>query len=363
MRLLLANPYFHPHLGGIEARMRGLARELARRHEVAVLTARLPGTAEEERLDGFTVLRCPAVVWRSFPYNPPPVWTRGILAELESWNPEVADFQYRWAPKWTRAMEAWARKHATVFTWHNPYGEGQGFVRSLSEWNDARFLRSLEQVRRVVCISESVRRDLAARGIGGSKLCTIYPGFGAPPEIGHEEERDHAVFIGRLVGTKGLDVLLEALALAPKVRVTLIGKGPERGNLEARARRLGVEERVRFAGFISEEEKARLTASARFVVHPSRWEGFGHALTEAMLLGKPVLATDVGGVAEAVGPGGILVPANDPPALARAMAALWQDKPLREALGAKALQHARTFTWERCARQTEEVYSEALGLR
>jgi glycosyltransferase involved in cell wall biosynthesis len=213
----------------------------------------------------------------------------------------------------------------------------------------------------VICISDGVRNDLAARGVPDAKLRTIHPGFDPPPIVAPPADGDYAVFVGRLVKTKGLDVLLEALPRIPDARVVLVGKGPERGALEAQARRLGVQHRVRFAGFVSEEEKAQLIAGSRFVVHPAVWESFGHALSEAMLLGKPVLATDVGGIPEAVGPGGILAPAGDAERLAVEMRTLWADRTLREALGTKALQHARSFTWERCAALTERAYAEALA--
>lgn len=359
MRLALANPYYLPHQGGIESRIEGLARGLARRHEVAVLTARLPGTASEERRDGYTVLRCPARVLRWFPYNPPPLWTRGLDAALEAWGPDVVDFHYRWAPEWTRAMARWARGHALVFTWHNHFGEGEGPARLLSAAADARFLRSLAHARRIVCVSRAVEAELAGRGLPRARLVTVYPGFEHPPPV-REPEGEHAVFVGRLVATKGLATLLDALAMAPRVRVVVAGKGPQRRWLEARARWLGLQGRVRFAGFVPEEEKIRLVASARFLVHPARWESLGHAVVEAMLLGKPVVATRAGGLPEAVGYGGLLVEPGDARALAEAMSKLWDDEGYRAKLGEAARAHAESFTWERCLAATERVYSDAL---
>ncbi|HEV8359571.1 MAG TPA: glycosyltransferase family 4 protein [Candidatus Thermoplasmatota archaeon] len=359
MRVLLANPYFWPHEGGIEGRLQGLARGLARRHEVGVLTARLPGTALEETRDGYTILRCPARVWRGFPSNPPPLWTRGILARARAWKPDLLDYQYRWAPEWNRAMAAWAREGPLVLTWHNAFGEGEGLVGRLSAWNDRRFVALMGSARGVVCISRAVEQDLARRGVAPGKLRTVHAGFDAPPPLALPEG-DHAVFAGRLVATKGLDVLLAALPAAPEVRVVLVGKGPERARLERLAARLGVQDRVRFAGFVREEEKRRLVAGARFVVHPARWESLGHALAEAMLQGKPVIASDVGGIPEVVGPGGVLVPTGDAAALAAAMRDLWADAGLRAALGWKAQAHAATFTWDRCVAATERVYREAV---
>lgn len=360
MRLLLCNPYYHPFQGGIEARLHGTARGLAKQHEVAVLTAQLPGTAKEERREGYTILRVPAVVLDWFPYNPPPLVAWGIEDAIRAYDPDIFDFHYRWAPEWSRAFFAHAARAPAVFTWHNPYGEGTGWVRTVSEWNDARFLAGLGPVRRVITISEAVARDLATRGVPRAKLRAIHAGFDPAPPI-RAPRADFALFVGRLVETKGLDVLLDALPLAPGVRVVLAGKGPALDGLVERARKNGVADRVQFRGFVPEAEKQRLMGTARFIVHPARWEGLGHALAEAMLHGTPVLATDVGGIPEAVGPGGVLVKPEDPKALAEGMTRLWNDGGLREALGAKALQHARGFSWERCVAETERVYREAKG--
>jgi glycosyltransferase involved in cell wall biosynthesis len=360
VRVLLANPHFPPYRGGIEGRLEGLARGMAARgHDVAVLTARLPGTCAREERDGYEVLRCPAWLWTRFPTNPPPSWTRGVRAAAEAWAPDVLDLHYRWAPDWTRACRALAERTPLVVTWHNGFGEGQGLVGVLSRANDARFARALlPRARRVVCISDFVRRGLAARGVPPERLAVVPPGFDVPA-LPAERRDGPAVFVGRLVATKGLDVLLHALARAPGVRVDVAGGGPQRARLQRLAARLGVTDRARFAGFVPEAEKRALLARAPFLVHPAREEALGHALAEAMLLGCPVVGTEVGGVPEVVGPGGVLARAGDPAALADAMLLLWRDRGLAEALGSKARQHAERFTWDRCVEGTLRVYERA----
>ncbi|MEL6518681.1 MAG: glycosyltransferase [Pseudomonadota bacterium] len=134
----------------------------------------------------------------------------------------------------------------------------------------------------------------------------------------------HLVFVGRLAPVKGLRVLLEAMgALSdPSIRLTIVGDGSERATLEAMAAPLG--DRVRFTGYLSQEEVAQILATANAFVLPSFAEGVPVVLMEAMAAGLPVMATRITGVPELVedGVSGHLVTPGDPTALAQAITAL-----------------------------------------
>jgi glycosyltransferase involved in cell wall biosynthesis len=153
--------------------------------------------------------------------------------------------------------------------------------------------------------------------------------------------------VARLVRRKNLALLLDALALTlPRdVRLVVFGKGPERKRLEARARILGVDERVDFAGY-TEDPWPSVAASDLFVM-PSTDEAFCIAIVEAMLVGTPVLATDAvgGGPREILGDGdyGTLVPTGNAEALAAALAALLEDQPLRAAFALRGRARALSF--------------------
>jgi glycosyltransferase involved in cell wall biosynthesis len=133
-------------------------------------------------------------------------------------------------------------------------------------------------------------------------------------------------------------VLLEALAQAPlrdtSLTLWIAGEGPERSALESRAAALGVAARVRFLG--RREDKADLLAACDLLVLPSRREGLGVAALEAMACGRAVVASRVGGLADAVvhERTGLLVAPEDPDALAAALARLTRDAGLRARLGA-----------------------------
>ena len=131
------------------------------------------------------------------------------------------------------------------------------------------------------------------------------------------------VSIGRLDVQKGQQLLLEALARAPGVDLTLIGDGPLRAALEDAAHRLGVRDRVRFTGWLGGDDVLAEIEGARALVMASLAEGLPIVLMEALALGRPAVATDVGAVSELVEPGetGWLVPAGAVEPLAEAMRA------------------------------------------
>lgn len=145
---------------------------------------------------------------------------------------------------------------------------------------------------------------------------------------------------GRLTPYKGYDVLLEGLALAASDlgdwRLRLAGEGPQREGLEREAARLGLADRVELLGFV-ENPYPMMRASSVFV-QPSRSEGFGVGVVEALALGLPVVATASGGPEEVLDGGrfGLLVAPADADALAEALTRLATDEPLRAALAARS---------------------------
>jgi glycosyltransferase involved in cell wall biosynthesis len=165
------------------------------------------------------------------------------------------------------------------------------------------------------------------------------------------------------VEAKGYDVLLEALAGldVPGLRVLFAGDGPERARLEALARDLGVESRVRFLGFRS--DVPRLLATVDLVAMPSRWEGNSIALLEAMAAGRACLVSDIPELVEGAGDAARRVAAGDARAWAGALGALLADPEQRRALGRAAREAAARFSIEASARRYVDLYEEVLGRR
>jgi glycosyltransferase involved in cell wall biosynthesis len=175
-----------------------------------------------------------------------------------------------------------------------------------------------------------------------------------PPRESPEE--DYALFVGRLVATKGVPYLLEAMKDVD-TRLVICGDGPARSSLERMASRLGIENKVTFEGRVSEERKADLFAGCKMLVMPSLFESLGLAAAEAMSYGKPVIAAKAGGLPEVVGNGGIVVPPRNSRMISEAMNTLLRDEALRHDLGIKAKERAAQYSWDLAVEKMEKIYS------
>ncbi len=166
--------------------------------------------------------------------------------------------------------------------------------------------------------------------------------------------------VGRLVPVKGFDLLVAALprlvADVPGARLLLVGEGPERGALEAAAAALGIGRSLQLTGAVS--DVSTVLAAADVLAAPSRNEGMGRAIVEAMALGLPVVGAAVGGIPEVIADGesGVLVEAGDSGALAGALVRLGRDPMLRGKLGDAARRRAEAFSSTVTEARTLEIY-------
>lgn len=174
--------------------------------------------------------------------------------------------------------------------------------------------------------------------------------------------RLRVVTVARLVPWKGIDDLLAAAARVPVVEVLVVGDGPDGARLEALAARLGVGDRVVFAGRLDPRRTLAAVAAADVFVLGSRYEGLPHAVLEAMSLGVPVVAAAAGGTPELVrhGETGLLVPPGDPAALAEALRRLAGSPEERRRLGARGREAAAAWRVADMVAATERVLVEAV---
>lgn len=214
-------------------------------------------------------------------------------------------------------------------------------------------------------ISRSTAEDLARRGFPRERIRVIYPGldhawFRPDPSVGRYERPTFA-YVGRLKRYKGIDVLVRAVAHLSEggvdAHLVVAGRGDARAGLEKLAARLGVAERVEFAGFVTEERKREILRRAWANLYPSPKEGWGITNVEAAACGTPSVASDSPGLRESVaeGGGGFLVPHGDVRAWAGALAKLATDPGLVSRMGEGAREHAGRFSWERAADETERA--------
>lgn len=228
---------------------------------------------------------------------------------------------------------------------------------------------------RTIAVSEAQRTwYLSTFGVPPESVVTIHNGIETPPQVDEptrsEVRRslgyDSAAVIAAMVAImrpgKGFDDLLAAIGLLPEdspLRVVLIGDGPDRGALEADvAADPRLRERVSFIGY--REDVPRLLASVDFVVHPSHADALPTALLHAISGGVPVVATDVGGIPEIVGPdAALLVPPRRPDLLVKAMTRLVEDGETRSRLGAAGRSRfEREFSAQSWAQRLADLYDE-----
>lgn len=205
----------------------------------------------------------------------------------------------------------------------------------------------LRRARVVVCPSRSLVE--AARELGARDVRVLAPGVAVPQAVGEPAEPPHVLFVGRLSEEKGVLELLEATEGLPRV---IVGDGPLRDRVPDAV------------GFVPPGELGPYYERAAVVACPSRREGYGVVAREAMAHGRPVVASAVGGLLDAVEDGvtGLLVPPGDPSALRAALERLLADREIRTRLGATARERARErFSWEAATRATVAVYRSATG--
>jgi glycosyltransferase involved in cell wall biosynthesis len=219
---------------------------------------------------------------------------------------------------------------------------------------------------RIVTITDALRRFTVERvGLPPAKVETIPYGLDDLPPAWGENPPAHVpadarvlLAVTRLTQQKGVDVAVRALPSAPADAVLVVlGDGPERDSLERLARELGIEHRVYLLGRVP--DVASWLRRAALLVHPVRWEGFGLAVLEAMLAGLPVVASRVSSLPELVADAetGLLVPADDPAALAEAIARALEHPELGAAGRRRAVGE---FSVERMASRTLALYDRLL---
>lgn len=172
--------------------------------------------------------------------------------------------------------------------------------------------------------------------------------------------RPYVLFVGEPEARKGVATLLQAMALLPQAMraetdLVIAGASGQYPLPEAPS-----SVRVRSVGWVEDEELAQLYAGAAALAFPSRYEGFGLPVVEAMAAGAPVVAADSPGLREAGGQAALYVPAGDAPALAQALARVLSQPVLAASLAEQGVARARELTWDDTARRTLEVVEQAV---
>lgn len=378
-RPVLAPSAYAPSLGGVEELTRQLAAERSRRGErPLVVTMRWPtDLPAAEVVEG--------VPLRRFVFRPPegrlveravgaatgPVRVAQVAAALRAHRADLVHVVCVSAAAWHVSRAArWAGLPLVVTL------QGELTMDADRAYERSPFLR--RTLRDLLAGADAVTAcsrhtlDEAAdwSGLELGDRATVVPNgvrladFAGVDPFAHP--RPYLLAIGRHVHEKGFDVLVEAVSRldgtpAAGLDLLVAGDGPERAALERAVAQRGLAGRVRFVGRADRPTAAALFRGATAFVLPSRHEPFGIVNLEAMAAGRPVVATAVGGVPEVVADGvtGVLVPPEDPEALAGALARVAADPAAAAAMGAAGAARARAFDWADVTDRYNEVYRRA----
>lgn len=258
----------------------------------------------------------------------------------------------------------WA-KFPEFYPWHSV------LLRRIS------FRRVVRKCLGIVTISETSRRDiLEATGFEERRVRTAYPGVEPRLCLRPTEEEILRVlarfgarrpYVLTIAGDNGpkknLPNLVRAMAQLPADHreVMLMNVGEPRYDVRAVKElidELGMSERVRFLGRVSDDDLRSLYAGARLTAYPSFYEGFGFPIVESMALGTPVVTSNVSAMPEVAGGAALLVNPRDVEELSRAIGSLLGDERLHADLRAKGLERVKDFRWEKSARQTRDFLAE-----
>ena len=383
MKILIINYEYPPLGGGGGLATRDIARELAQRHTVHVLTSSTSGRPQQETESDcdLTVFRARVLgrTARSVASIPSMLsfYPYGIAAGMRL----VKQYDYDVINTWF-AIPSGPTGAYLSRRYHIPHllSIVGGDIYDPSKWySPHRNLLLKPVVKHVLSGADrhtAISQDIARRARQYYKFdreVEVIPlGINMPrfspasrEQLGLDERKQYVITVGRLVRRKDLPTLIRAIHLLqrPNLELIVLGDGPELTRLKSLADELKISDQIQFRGFVSDELKYQLLSQSDVFAMPSLHEGFGLVYIEAMSCGLPVIATTAGGQEEFLKDGktGLLVPSGDPVALKDALTRILDDGEWAANVGEENKHLAAQYSVEETARSYEELLMETCG--
>ena len=356
---------------------------------VSVITPQLRGgPAEEDLAPGLHVYRVPIspALGADYPHYVANA-SRDLEQAADRLRESLGRFDLIHAHDWLTAEAAGRLKHlwriplvATIHATERGRWRGQLSGRAAQQINDQEWLLTYESWRVIVCSQFMARQVGEYFQTPSDKIDVVPNGMGLPPpdlfagpedrlafrrSLAADDER-LVFYVGRVVYEKGLQILIAAWPqiASANARLLIAGTGGYLDALQTQAEAAGLDDRVRFTGFLSDADRDKIYQVADVAVFPSLYEPFGMVALEAFAARCPLVVSDAGGLAEVVrhGETGLIVPAGDAAALAAAVLECIRRPDEARARAQTALLEVRQrYSWDRIAESTLSVYRHVLG--
>ena len=368
IKVVMLGPYLY-EMGGVTMHIKKITKYLSFREDIEMHLITIGNKNEKTKIGNLNI----HMIKKSLPYPfsiPSLVWfLKHKIIEL---NPDIVHAQGSFAPYSTAAALV-RNKYPTILTMHGiiakelKFHKGINFIFILFIHKpNERYVVS--KISNIIAVSLHVKNVIS--DMTQSQICVIQNGIDFE-DIHNVQphksiEYPSILFVGGLSKVKGIDTLLNAVPIIRKkilnLCVYIAGSGPEEKKLKELVKELNIEENVNFLGYVSEIEKYSYYKSADVCVFPSIYEPFGIVLLEAMACGKPVVASNVGGIPFVVEEGktGLLFESGNVEDLADKIMTILKNEELREKMGEAGRERAKEFTWDKIAERTVEVYKEIL---
>lgn len=372
-RVLLVISSYLPNVGGLQSAASRLAEGLSRRGDkVQVLTQRYPRSLPStDRVDGIDVRRLLFLTprLRHLQSGRADLFLAGLfylpwsliqlLGLIARERPKIVNLHFVGAPALFLLIARWLVHFRYIVSLHGDDVEGLPRGSWFDRWVFRATLRRADAV--TACSRYLLEEARALEPSIATKARVIHNGV----DLGSQVEgpnRTTILAVGRLMPSKGFDLLLRALSEAPLAyrmpKAILIGDGPDRASLVNLAHELRLDGNAEFRGANDHSIVMQEMAASRVIVVPSRRETFGIVALEAMAAGKPVVATCVGGLPEVLeGADALLVPPDNPAALAQAIMSVLERLDADPEFGSRNRDIAARFSVKSMVDRYEALYS------
>lgn len=354
----------HPNAGGAEISTHEHAKGWIKAgHSVTLFTSLFNGAKKEECIDGVNIMRCGSQVF-------------GVQLEAFNWylfkknqKFDLVVDQFHGIPFFTplfvRTKKLAFIHEVTKEIWKlNPWPKPWYYIPAiLGSFTESLIFKFLYRNTPFMTVSNSTKEDLVEWGIPQENINVVHNGINVPKiKIPAKEIKKTLIYLGSLSKDKGVEDALRVFALLNKsgdFKFWVVGKSDPRylDLLKKQVRKLGLERKVKFWGFISEEKKYELLARAHILLNPSIREGWGLVVIEAALMATPTVAFDVPGLRDSIvdGKTGVLDKKHSIKSMAQEIIDLLEDNRRYQRMSNEAVNWAQNFSWEDSSKKSLDL--------